>query len=281
VARRERPVRWSVDVLPAGNELPDDLKTAVLGSRTKILFVEDVHKSLDLPIYAILFPRISVVPKGGCVEVMRAVDGLRNTPAAHWVEAFGLIDRDDRAEKELDEFIACGIHGLQHYSVESLYFSEVARRFLAERQAAVHGADAVTMLGRAKSAALVVLGEEETVRRLCARRCERKLRNVVAAEIPSWKEILLGDGSELKISVYSPLREEIAICRQYSDNEELDGLISRYPVRETSALHKIADELEFKNKNKYMQAVIAALSADEEMRNAMRDLLGTLRDQLR
>ena len=47
-----------------------------------------------------LFPDISVVPTGSCVDVERAVTGLRESLNYHHVEAYGLIDRDDRTDDE-------------------------------------------------------------------------------------------------------------------------------------------------------------------------------------
>ena len=66
-------------MLEPGSDLPDDLRQAILGSRRRILFVEGEHKSLDWPIYGVLFEEVSVVPKGGCGEVIKAVNGLRGS----------------------------------------------------------------------------------------------------------------------------------------------------------------------------------------------------------
>ena len=93
----DRAIAWDIDLLEANTDLPEDLKRAILGSRKKILFVEgDSSGSLDLPLYSSLFPGISILPKGGCADVLRAVSGLRGTEGLHHVEAFGLIDKDNR-----------------------------------------------------------------------------------------------------------------------------------------------------------------------------------------
>ena len=88
-------VAWDVQVLEPNSELPEDLKLAILGSRKIILFVEGKPSSKDFSLYTALFPSISVVPKGSCEEVQKAVFGLRESADLHRVEAFGLIDRDN------------------------------------------------------------------------------------------------------------------------------------------------------------------------------------------
>ena len=82
-----RPVAWDAKLLKSGEHLPEDLKRDLLGSRRRILFVEGTANSLDLPLYGALFRELSVIPKGNCGEVIRAVRGLRSSDEFHHVEA--------------------------------------------------------------------------------------------------------------------------------------------------------------------------------------------------
>ena len=72
-----RPKAWDVELLEPNEGLPDELKFAILGARKRILFVEGVKGSLDFSLYSVLFSNLSVVPKGGCRDVMEAVKGLQ------------------------------------------------------------------------------------------------------------------------------------------------------------------------------------------------------------
>ena len=100
---------WDVDLLEADVDLPEELKLAILGARRKILFVEGEASSMDCHTYSILYPDISVKPRGNCTEVDRAVKGIRNSEHLHWVKAFGLIDRDNRPPEEVRELAQRGI----------------------------------------------------------------------------------------------------------------------------------------------------------------------------
>ena len=115
-------VAWEADVLEPNSELPEELKLAILGSRKRILFVEGKSSSLDFPLYTALFPGLSVVSKGNCADVQKAVLGLRGSQDIHHVKAFGLIDRDNRTKEDVKELAEQGVFALKVYSVEALYY---------------------------------------------------------------------------------------------------------------------------------------------------------------
>ena len=126
-------VAWDAEILEPDDQLPEGLKRAILGSRKRILFVEgDSDKSLDFPLYTALFPDISVISKGGCEEVQKAVLGLRGTSDKHHVEAFGLIDRDDRMDEAVEKLAERGVFALEVYSAEALYYCSDAIAAIAQ-----------------------------------------------------------------------------------------------------------------------------------------------------
>ena len=84
-----------------------------------------------------MFPELSVIPKGSCSEVVRAVNGLRSSQEHHHVEAFGLIDRDDRQPDETEKFAEGGIFALDVCSVESLYYCSDAMEAVAPEASGV------------------------------------------------------------------------------------------------------------------------------------------------
>ena len=53
-----------------------------------------------------------MIPKGNCENVINAVLSLRQSQEFHDVEAFGLIDRDNR-EEEVDKLAKSGIFALR------------------------------------------------------------------------------------------------------------------------------------------------------------------------
>ena len=56
----DNPKAWDLELLAKPADLPEDLRLAVLGARSRVLFVEGSSTSLDLPLYDTLFPELSV-----------------------------------------------------------------------------------------------------------------------------------------------------------------------------------------------------------------------------
>ena len=131
----DRAKAWDATLLPAKQDLPEELKRAILGARRRVLFVEGTSNSLDLPIYDALFQDISVVPQESCRSVQQAVKGIRETYSQHDLEAFGLIDADGRPEEQIKVLAESGVFALSVYSAEALYYCHEAVEAVARRQA--------------------------------------------------------------------------------------------------------------------------------------------------
>ena len=161
---------WEIGVLESNTDLPEDLKLDILGSRRRMLFVEGTTKSLDLPLYSTLFPDISVIPKESCNDVIRAVKGLRGSHEFHHIEAFGLIDRDDRPEDEIKKLSEDNVFALDVCSVEALYYSSDAIAAVARRQAESLDRDPGQMIEIATKSAMKVIMESDLSERMSAKR---------------------------------------------------------------------------------------------------------------
>ena len=206
-----QPVAWDAELLESGEHLPEDLKRDLLGSRWRILFVEGTANSLDLPLYGALFPELSVIPKGSCDEVIRAVKGLRGSYEHHHVEAIGLIDRDDRTEDEVSELAQDSVFALDMYSVESLYYCSDAVNAVARRQADSLGRKSDEMISTATQSALRAIADTGGLSaRMAARRSERLVYNRFTARLPDWKEIK-ATGEQLTINnpIENPFQDEL------------------------------------------------------------------------
>ena len=148
------PRSWDVDLLDAEEGIDDDLKVAVWGSRRTILCIEGTHTSLDKPLYEALFPDVTVRPTGNRDEVMDFVKNAAAIEELHWLNIYGLIDRDQRPGIEQDVDSLEQIYTLSRYAVESIYYDTRIQRAVAEPRARQLEADLEVRLERARSAAL-------------------------------------------------------------------------------------------------------------------------------
>lgn len=259
------PKEWDADLLEPSEHLPEDLKRDILGSRQRILFIEGTVNSLDLPLYGALFPELSVIPKGSCEDVIRAVKGLRSSCKHHHVKAFGLIDRDDRTKHEVCELAQSNIFALDVYSIESLYYCSDSIDAVARRQADSLNCKFDEMKLKATQNALTMITNDDSLsENMAARRSERLVHRRFRVCLPNRKTIKTTDRQlTFNESIENPFLDELKLFNSLTETGDLDGLIARYPLRESGVFGQITKDLECGKKENYERMVIARVYSDE------------------
>ena len=278
----DQAIEWDAKVLEPGVGLPEDLKRDILGARRRILFVEGTPNSLDLPLYGALFTGLSVVPKGSCDEVIRAVKGLRGSYEHHHVEAIGLIDRDDRTEDEVSELAQDSIFALDVYSVESLYYCSDAIVAVARRQADSLGRKSDEMTSTATQSALRIIADTLGLsERMAAKRSERLVYNRFTAHLPNWKEIK-ASGTQLTINrpIENPFQDELDLFNNLIEAGDLGRLITRYPLRKSGVFDSIAKALECGKRENYERMVVTRVRDDESLARTLKERISPLAELL-
>jgi ABC-type molybdenum transport system ATPase subunit/photorepair protein PhrA len=270
--------QWDADLVAAEAAIDDDLKRDILGARRALLFVEGAEHSLDKQLYALIFPHVSVIAKSSCRDVEHAVSGIRDAAALHWLNAYGIIDNDRRTEDEITKLHAKGIHVLSVFSVESVYYHLELQRRVAQRQSAVTGADVQQLIDNAKNAALDAV--KPHIQRLSERAVEATLREMLMRQLPRRNDIAAAQAINITIDVPRTVAEEVTRFREACNASDLNFIVTRYPVRETPALNKIAENLGFQTRNQYEGAVRKLLMDSLEALQFVRDLFGTLHADL-
>ena len=270
-----RATGWEARLLQGDTKLPEDLRRAILGARKQVLFVEGEPESLDLQLYSELFSRISVVPLGSCVNVIRAVTGLSGSQQYHDVESFGLIDGDNRNKDEIVDLQGRNIYALSQYSVESIYYCPDAMNAVAQLQAESLGADASQMVRAAEDAAIASLSQSGVDERLAARLCERQLREQIRSQMPDWKSILNGNVCSIEVETDGRFKEELNHFRKLLGGRNLELIISRYPVRDSKALDEINKQFSL-SKTNYEKTLFTKIRNDSELAEKLRRRIGSL-----
>lgn len=266
---KSNPTAWDIHEFRASEDLPEGLKLSILGARQRILFVEGEQYSLDQALYGALFPGVLVVSKGSCGEVQRSVKGLRDTESTHHVRAFGLIDADGRSQEETTLLASGGVFALDVFSVESLYYCTDVIASVAERQALARDDDPKRLFEQACNSALNKVGHD-VAERMAGRRCERSVRRRALSRMPNWKE-LVGTHSEfIDISIESTYKAELEEFERLLSARDLEGLVSRYPLRYSEVLHEIARALKCLGRDDYERMAIAQIRADQNLAQKLR-----------
>lgn len=272
------PRYWVIDYIPAVEKMDEETSETILGSRRKILFIEGRKSSLDLQIYQILYPDISIRSVGSCVEIERIVKGLNASENEHWISAIGIIDRDNRVDSDCNELIQSGVIPISQYSVESIYYHPVVFYCVLERVAHIHDFNIEETISILNDS--IINTFEPHIDRMAARMVERIARDQLFRQAPNWQSILNGS-CQISFSTNELLDEEKENINSLIAKQDVVGLISRYPIRETPVLECIAKSLGFQSQVKYEQAVRKMLADNNnEARKKVLDILKPVTDYI-
>lgn len=265
---------WDTDLVPLDLEIDESLKKDILGSRRTLLFVEGDNRSLDKPLYSLLFPKASVIARRSCRDVEQSVVGIRSAEPLHRLRAFGLVDGDGRVQTEIDELEQKGIFCVPAYSVESIYYESNVQRKVVARHSAVTGNSADSLLENAAEAAIAAIKPRKP--RLVARIAEKEIRAVLFGKLPTLQQIMTQAPIEISINVATVLAAEQASFDAALANKDVASLIKGYPIRETGALGRIAASLGFQRREQYEGAVRKLLIDDPDTLADVRSSFGKL-----
>lgn len=273
------PKSWDVTRLEIDAGLPEETKREIMGARRKILFVEGTSSSVDGQLYGILFPTVSVIPKESCRDVMKAVSGLRETQECHHVEAFGLIDRDDRSDSDIAK-LPKFVYALEVCSAEAFLYCSDAIRAVAAKQAEGRDEDPSGLVEAATEAALAILAQDKCADEMAARRCERTMRDAMMLRVPTWKKLLEEPRQEVIAKATNPFHAERERFTRLVQERRLDELVARYPLKKSSAFNEIAKSLRCPNKHDYEIMALSRIRHDDQLAETLRCRLGKLSQML-
>ena len=206
--------------------------------------------------------------------------GLRGSKNLHHVEAFGLIDRDDRSDNEVTKLEQAGIFALNVYSVESLFYCSDSIAAVALQQAKSLGKDADEMIKSAHQNALKVLKQDDIAERMAAKRCERRVRNQFLSQVPNWQTIKTTNETSINVSVPSPFSNELKHFNRLVAEENLDDLVARYPLRESRAFSEIYKALDLTGEISYKQTLLTRIRNDSKLAENLNQRIGPLSKML-
>ncbi len=271
---------WDAHLLESKDEIDDELKQDILGSRQKLLFVEgNNNTSLDYQLYTILFPEISVIPKGDCRNVIDTVKALTNekNKSLQWIEAYGIIDADGRSQSDIETLKGNSIFALPCYSVESLYYSLEVLKKMAERIVGKDSSKVENKLKKVEEVILKKMAGQKKQEELCSFLCERRIRENIRPpkndEIKAKKKFNPYKGSHFVqnegVDLGAYLAKEIENFASIVENKDIEALISRYPmkIKKKNALgDEIAQALGYAGHEVYEDTVRDMMQADDEFR---------------
>ena len=269
---------WEADEWPAGVPIDDVLKRDLLGARRTILFVEGTESSLDKPLYSLVFPMVSVIPKGNCYEVEQAVVGAGAAETLHWLRVFGVVDSDGLDANQRRVKRERGVHALPYYSVEAIYFHPWIIGKIASRQASVSGVDSSDLMTSAIVAGVDAV--KDHTHRLSQKAVKKALRESIVAQIPNDDDLLAGQNIQIANDSQAMHKARIKALDTAVADGNWEAIVTVCPIRESDALDRISEELGFRRRQDYQKAVRHLLAEDADALNFVRDLFGDLTTEI-
>ncbi len=111
---------WDIEKLPIDTGIPESVLTVIVGSRRPIMFVEGDSSSLDVSIYRRVFTEFTVIPVGGCDQVIHSVSTFKSHAALVHVESVGIVDNDGRKSSAVSNLKKKGVFVIPVSEVENL-----------------------------------------------------------------------------------------------------------------------------------------------------------------
>jgi len=277
----DNSIVWDAQLLSSENLTSlDNISRNILGSRKNIIFIEGENNSLDLPIYSLIFPNVSIIPKVTCKEVMQNVRGIKSAEFLHWLNVYGIIDRDGREDSECEKLKEENIFCLDQYSIESIYYHPFLQKKVYLKKIELEGKEGIHPPESYRDEVLAIFTQHEI--RLCNRLIEKTVRNQFESKIPTQQVICTQNSYEISINLEEIRNNEKILFSQYIENKEITKLLSRYPIRETPLLDCVRKKLGFQTKSKYENTVIQILKKDEEalefVREYFKDLINKINE---
>lgn len=269
---------WEADELQNDMSIDDQLKRDLLGARRNILFVEGAEDSLDKLLYNLVFPMATVIPKGSCRNVERAVTGVRAGDSMHWLRAFGVIDGDGNESVENQASRLLGVYALPVYAVEAIYYHPRIVERIAQRQANVTGDAPDKLTTAALSEAVRAISTETD--RLSRNASKKMIHKQIHDQIPNDDELLGGRRVILENNAEAMLAARKRELDQAVGTNDWEGLITKCSVRESNALAKIASTLGFRGRGEYEKAVRHLLGSDANAMGFVRGMFGDLFERM-
>jgi ABC-type cobalamin/Fe3+-siderophores transport system ATPase subunit len=268
------PQSWDVDLIPVEQAISDDLKCDLLGARRKVLFVEGTETSLDRPLYNLLFPEVSVIPKGDCREVEKAVSGVRSTEEINWLSAFGIVDSDGFDQHEIEKKREKGVYAVPFYSVEAIYYHPEIIRKIAERNAQFRGGNAEQMAQAAIDGAINAVRNQ--VDRLTRPGVKKAIRKEILDQIPDDDKLMNNTQLIINYDSLSIYNNKIQQVNNAIDSGDWLNALVHCKIRSSDARGAIIRELKYTDYVSYETSVIKLINDCQETREFARGLFADL-----
>lgn len=249
---------WDYEAVAPG-KLDERILARLAGTRRPMLFVEgDAVHSIDIRLYSLIFPAMTVRPLGSCNKVIETVRSLNDQREIHHLRSTGIVDRDRRTEKEVGYLRRKNVMVPEVAEVENIFLLPGVIKVMAARR----GRDAGKTVRRISREVLRMFS------RHAAEQALQHVRHMVKREVECKIDARFKCITALELHVsnllgtlqprrhYERLRAEFSSLLSASDYEGVLRVFNHKPMLSDCG---IAQALGYRSKEEYIGAVLDVL----------------------
>lgn len=266
---------WDYQTITNG-ELPDEIFLQMMGSRRPILFTEgDTTHSIDIRLYSVVFPELTVKPLGSCDKVIESTRTMLSLRTMHHLDSYGLVDRDRRSDQEVGYLRARHILVPEVAEVENIFLTEGVVTLMAE----IRGKNGKKVLKAVRQEVMKKFEQmlDDQALQHTRHRMKRDVERKIDARFTCITALELHIKSLIKKlrprDVFDQLRAEFRRMVNGGDYAGVLRVFNHKPILTGSCAPKL---LGYSNSDDYISGVIAAMKQGDEpgerLRRAVREL---------
>ena len=274
----ESPETWTLNEVPTETDFSEELTTLILGSRRPILFVEGTVDSLDVAIYRAVYFNWTVIPRGGCAEVISSVRTMKANDGLTRVKSAGIVDADDRTPEEILKLNQDGIYPLSVSELENVILNEKIANAICKLEA-FDASETATRIASLKEkvfvAAACETSKDAAVMRHVQRRIDREMKSIKLTEAKTPQVLASAFSTGVAaIDVVTIAQKRQTEIDKAVTNRDLATLLTLYDDKGLLAI--AGTELTGKSKKKFERWIARQLRQNAEFRNAFETELPAL-----
>ena len=267
---------WDYELLDR-ERVEESMMMEFAGGRRPVLFIEgDSTHSIDIRLYSLVFPDMSVRPLGSCSKVIETTRSFNDLASLHHLRSRGIVDRDRRTDQEVEYLRKKQILVADVAEIENIFLHPGIIRIMARHR----GRDGSKILGRVKRDIIKNFrkhSEEQALQHV-----RHKIKRDVECRIDSRFTCITAlelhlRGLEGKLQPrrhYNRLRESFAALVR---DEDYEGILKVFNHKPMLSECGIAQMLGYKSRDEYVQGVIDMLKSrgktSAELRKKIRECL--------
>ena len=266
---------WDYEILEENEQIPEQLYLEVLGSRKPILFVEGDADSIDTEIYEQIFDNKTVKPLGSCEKVIQIVKALNEQNSFHHLSCNGIIDRDTRESRDVENLTKKNIWVLDVAEAENLLLiKEVIINI-----AIYLGKDPDKLFNEVQNNIINFFSQQLESQVLIAfkERLNRKILEICNFSNSSISDINSEIDSKYaqfnKIEIYTDVKKQY---EKLIENNDYDGILRVFNLKNSLIPNsKVIDMLGIRKKNDLKNLLITLLKKSDETSEVIKQSINT------